>query len=492
MTRKKIKRKTRRRNKNKRTKRIKNLRGGLKGVQSMLPSGSFQQGLSNEKLGVLSGGPGGLSEELGVLTKGLGGPGGLSQGLGGLKSLGGPGGLSQGLGGLKSLGGPGGLSQGLGSLKKLGGPGGLSQGLGSLKKLGGPGGFKLPRGLVGKLPNITKKLPKGLLNFLPKPLSTNSQTLSNVQTNPLLNGKNVQNVNKKSRFSIKSIKNGPKSATARLLDEGIKLVGTQTEKFKSKLSPLKAFPLYTFVTSSFAKIYENSTLFNKIRQTTTIEDGTYKTSIDKLDPMGKQNYNDACALIYRYYYKDIAINYSYLREAKHIDDIGKEKIYMEAQINLFNSCDEKDFLQFDKVFNTRDQFTKLIISLEDQTPDNNSENKPKLDKDNIGNMKIEIEKQFLIVDDTGPEDITINCSYLILDILHDIHNEIDQATEIEEAIKNDKQFVIDEKAKAKIEFMQDIKNIDQHNDIDIAIPITNRILDTAIGQLVTQSEEEEK
>ena len=124
------------------------------------------------------------------------------------------------------------------------------------------------------------------------------------------------------------------------------------------------FPCSTISPLSITKILSACLIVDNRWAITILVLPFNKYKIDNLkDEPSKQNYNDARRLIYRYYHKDIAINYSYIREATNINVICKEKIYMDAQIELINSCQEKDFSQFETVFNGKTQFTDLINNI---------------------------------------------------------------------------------------------------------------------------------
>jgi len=290
----------------------------------------------------------------------------------------------------------------------------------------------------------------------------------NLAVNNLASNNSLKGVGGKSRFSTQ-LKNKERTELNNQMNQANETVKENGNAYgaelKEAVAPLKKLPLFNFVSSSIAKILENGSLFDKIRQTATREYGTYKSDVSKLKKPGLQNYNDACALIYRYYHKNISINYPFLREAEDIEQIGKDKSYMSAQIKLLNSCSEREDSHFMDVFNNRTQFTELILA----------------DSGNMDEMQRLIEEKFNI--STGDDKIPINCSYLILDILYDIHSEIDEATEI----LSNNPTVITEPSKAKIEFMKDItRNIQQHINIDIGNE--PRVLEAAIAIALTPEE----
>ena len=289
----------------------------------------------------------------------------------------------------------------------------------------------------------------------------------------------------KSRFSTQLKNNGLNKQINQADEMAKKQADALAEELKNGLTPLKKYPLFGFISSSVAKILENGSLLDKIRQTATREYGTYKSDVSKLKNPGLQNYNDACALIYRYYHKNISKNYPYLREAENIEQIGMDKNYMSAQIKLLNSCSERDDSHFMGVFNNKKQFTELILA----------------DSGNMDDMQSKIEKNFDIR--IGDDKIIINCSYLILDILYDIHSDIDEATEImsknpantespnaknefnkdNDEAKESKNLNLTKSSKDKIEFRDDIKrNIDQHFNIDIGVEVS--VIEMAIATAI--------
>ena len=285
--------------------------------------------------------------------------------------------------------------------------------------------------------------------------------VNNLAVNNLAGNNSLKGVGGKSRFSTQ-LKNKERTELNNQMNQANETVKEKSNAYgaelKEAVAPLKKLPLFNFVSSSIAKILENESLFYKIRQTATREYGKYKSDVSKLKDPGLQNYNDACALIYRYYHKNISINYPFLREAEDIEQIGKDKSYMSAQIKLLNSCSEREDSHFMDVFNNRTQFTELILA----------------DSGNMDEMQGKIEEKFII--STGDDKIPINYSYLILDILYDIHSDIDEATEI----LSNNPTVITEPSKAKIEFMKDItRNIQQHIKIDIGNE--SRVLEAAIA-----------
>lgn len=295
------------------------------------------------------------------------------------------------------------------------------------------------------------------------PLSGKNNNLSgnlNLAGNNLAGNNNLKGVKSNSRFSTQ-LKNKGQNELNKQINQADEIAKKQAdalaEELKNGLTPLKKYPLFGFISSSVAKILENGSLFDKIRQTATREYGTYKSDVSKLKNPGLQNYNDACALIYRYYHKNISSNYPFLREAEDIEKIGKDKNYMSAQIKLLNSCSEKDESNFMGVFNNKTQFTELILA----------------DSGNMDDMQRQIEEKFDIR--IGDDKTIINCSYLILDILYDIHYEIDEANEL---LSNNPAVVT-----KSTEFKKDIeRNIDQHVNIDIGVEVS--VIEMAIAQSI--------
>ena len=299
----------------------------------------------------------------------------------------------------------------------------------------------------------------------------------NLASNNNSGGMKLKGVKSNSRFSTQ-LKNKGQNELNKQINQADEIAKKQADalakELKDGLTPLKKYPLFGFISSSVAKILENGSLLDKIRQTATREYGTYKSDVSKLKNQGLQNYDDARALIYRYYHKNISKNYPYLREAENIEQIGMDKNYMSAQIKLLNSCSERDDSHFMEVFNNRKQFTQLILA----------------DSGNMDDMKRKIQEQFNI--DIGDDKPIINCSYLILDILYDIHSDIDEAKEIEKnnptgitesSQEKNKLNGITESSQDKIEFMKDIeKNIDQHVNIDIGVE--DSVIEMAIAEAI--------
>ena len=351
-------------------------------------------------------------------------------------------------------------------------------------------GFKgmIPKGIppLNSLSAGKLKIPPTSLDSFKNPLpgmpssamQNDSHSLGNPSTNSLI-GKINAGVTPKRRHIIKighnqtkksgmlnSVKNAFK-ATMKNKEADFKKA---FDSLNDKISKFKQYPLYKLVVNSYASIFENSTLFDKIRQTTNIDYGQYSSFVKDLNQKGLENYNYARCLIHRYYHKNIAINYSFLRESKDIKEIGKDKKYMEAHIKLLNSTPDKDIEHFNAVFNNKDQFTKLNKKIVDGSM-------------SISQIKEEIEKAFIITDDT-PDKNETNCSYLILYILYDIHYQIDEANELMKQLKENGKavknpLVLDE----EIEEIDDIKtSCPQHTDIDSEFGggIPDIVLDAAV------------
>jgi len=385
--------------------------------------------------------------------------------------------------------------------------------IGGMAMIKGIDASKVPGKVLGKVPNIAgikgiagkepgNNFPEftGLKNLAgvkgpavnrPQFPVINSQNLllgksNNLSSNLNLAHMNLASNNNSGGMKLKGVKSNSRFSTQlknkdelnKQINQADEMAKKQADalakELKDGLTPLKKYPLFGFISSSVAKILENGSLLDKIRQTATREYGTYKSDVSKLTNTGLQNYDDARALIYRYYHKNISKNYPYLREAENIEQIGMDKNYMSAQIKLLNSCSERDDSHFMEVFNNRKQFTQLILA----------------DSGNMDDMKRKIQEQFNI--DIGDDKPIINCSYLILDILYDIHSDIDEAKEIEKnnptgitESSQDKNKLngITKSSQDKIEFMKDIeKNIDQHVNIDIGVE--DSVIEMAIAEAI--------
>ena len=184
-------------------------------------------------------------------------------------------------------------------------------------------------------------------------------------------------------------------------------VQEKIKEYTEKLKNFKGNPLLGFFIRTFARIYEDNTLLKQIHKSKYIQRNKYLRYINKLDELGKQNYHDACCLIYKYYYKHIAKNFSYLRESDYISENCKDKKYIEAQLKLYNSTERQNSDHFNKVFYKRDQFSKLQ------------------DTDDVKEMKKNIEDAFIIPKNGIKDPLKYNYSYLILYTLHDIHRNIE-------------------------------------------------------------------
>ena len=225
------------------------------------------------------------------------------------------------------------------------------------------------------------------------------------------------------------------------------------KKYTEKLKYFKGNPLLGFFIKTFARIYEDNTLLNQIYKSKYIQRNKYLKYIKKLydvdnpDKLGQNNYQAACCLIYKYYYKNIALNYSYLRESDYMSKNCKDKKYIEAQLKLYNSTERKNVENFKKVFYERDQFSIMT------------------DTDNVTDMKEKIENAFIIPKNGIIDPLINNYSYLILYILHDIHSNID-AENIKKAEKLKQTKKIKDDTPPKYDITKDAK-CTPHKDADV-------------------------
>ena len=199
------------------------------------------------------------------------------------------------------------------------------------------------------------------------------------------------------------------------------------EAVKEKLqivTPLKAYPMAGFIIKNFIKYKLNEKLFSKIYNAAgELTNNKYKDKIQALNSKEKnirENYQAACCLIYKYYYLKIAKYYSYLRNSDIIKFNCKDTKYMDIQNKLFNSIKDKDISDFDKIFfdihipNGDDgPFTKLL----------------KGPKKSVTEMKEAIEDCFKVNVKSESGNIVNNYSYIILDLLHDMHYNLINPTE---------------------------------------------------------------
>lgn len=217
---------------------------------------------------------------------------------------------------------------------------------------------------------------------------------------------------------------------AAMAEELSKTVKEEVRKKLEMFSPLKAYPMAGFLIKTYIKYHYNDKLLNKIMSAASqLTDNKYEDYIkflykpNSLDPdrqkMLKTNYEVARCLIYTYYYPEIAKYYSYLRDANKIKFTCKDMKYIDIQHKLFNSIEDKDITDFNKVFMNNKiidpgPFTKLL-----QTPDN---------LNNVKQMRIDIENCFKVesipTDDPEKKQDKVkisNYSYIILDLLHDMY-----------------------------------------------------------------------
>jgi hypothetical protein len=210
----------------------------------------------------------------------------------------------------------------------------------------------------------------------------------------------------------------PMAAAQGKVDEMKNKVQEKVKEYTAKLKKFNGVPLISFFVKTFAKIYGNKTLLKQIGNSRYLQHNKYDKIIDKLDPVGKQNYNDACCLIYKYYYTNIALNYSYIRESNVMSENCKDKKYIEEQLRLHSSTSKKKNEHFNEVFYNKKQFSEMQ------------------DTDNVAQMRQKIEEAFTMPknETDNPivpsnsvidEEESTNYSYIILYILHDIGRMID-------------------------------------------------------------------
>jgi len=239
-------------------------------------------------------------------------------------------------------------------------------------------------------------------------------------------------------------------------------VQEQIKKYTEKLKYFKGNPLFGFIIKTFARIYEDTTLLKQIYKSKYIQRNKYLRYINKLDAVGKQNYNDACCLIYKYYYKKIAENFSYLRESDYISINCKDKAYIENQIKLYNSTERHNSDHFNKIFYKQDQFSKIQ------------------DTGKMKEMKEKIEDAFIIPKNGIKNPLKYNYSYLILYILHDIHRNIDVAKRKEtEKLKNPKKMM--DYTPPNYDITKDSK-CTPHTDADVPCDIKDIAISTIAGR----------
>ena len=257
-------------------------------------------------------------------------------------------------------------------------------------------------------------------------------------------------------------KGNPMDAAKDKVDDIKIKVKEKIKEYTAKLNNFKGFPLFSIIVKIFAGIYEDNSLLKHIYKSKYIQRNKYLNYIEKLDPLGKQNYHDACCLIYKYYYKNIALNYSYLRESNHISENCKDKKYIQAQIKLYNSTEKKNSEHFNKVFYNRDQFSKLE------------------DTDKVTKMKKAIEDEFIIPTNGIKDPLINNYSYLILYILHDIHRNIEieniKAAENLKKTKKNKDVT-----PPKYDITKDAK-CTPHKDTDVTCDVADTALSIIAGR----------
>jgi hypothetical protein len=257
-------------------------------------------------------------------------------------------------------------------------------------------------------------------------------------------------------------KGNPMDVAKDKVDDIKNKVQEKIKEYTAKLNKFQGFPLFSIIVKTFAGIYEDNTLLRHIYKSKYIQRNKYLNYIKKLDPLGLKNYNDACCLIYKYYYKNIALNYSYLRESNHISENCKDKKYIEAQLKLYNSTEKKNSEHFNKVFYNRDQFSKLE------------------DIDNVTKMKTAIEDAFIIPTNGIKDPLINNYSYLILYILHDIHRNIEieniKAAENLKKTKKNKDVT-----PPKYDITKDAK-CTPHKDTDVTCDVADTALSIIAGR----------
>jgi len=291
-------------------------------------------------------------------------------------------------------------------------------------------------------------------------------------TNPLLSTGQPQNKNAplpddKTKSSIMQ-GNPLDAAKGKMLDsakgkvDDVKnKVQEKIKEYTEKLKNFKGNPLFGFIIRTFARIYEDTTLLKQIHKSKYIQRNKYLRYINKLDELGKQNYHDACCLVYKYYYKNIAKNFSYLRESDYMSTNCKDKKYIEAQLKLYNSTERQNSDHFNKVFYKQDQFSKLQ------------------DTDDVKEMKKNIEDAFIIPKNGIKDPLKYNYSYLILYILHDIHRNI-ESENIKKAEKLKQTKKIKEDV-AKYDITKDAK-CTPHKDADVTCDIQDIAISTIAGR----------
>lgn len=315
------------------------------------------------------------------------------------------------------------------------------------KKIGGMGLFRK------KVPLVPIVSPVPIINRPPFPGSTPAKT-EKIPPPPTYESIVPKAVKTSVGYSKQNLELAPK---VRILNsnqtkevtpkEVIDTAGTITKKLS--IFNFLPVPVYKFIKNSYATIYINKILFNKIYHATHIQKNKYKQQFEAFydkqneNTIGTLNYSHARCLIYRFFDKNIILNYSYLRESKSTQEICEVTHHIDERVELFNSSYNKNRKHIPKVFDNNEQFTKFY------------NNKTVMQINDVYEMKKQIREGFKIpneeklkMEDENPYD---DYSYLILYILNDIHREInlERVKIIKEMEEERKKYVIAEPVNEK-------------------------------------------
>ena len=175
------------------------------------------------------------------------------------------------------------------------------------------------------------------------------------------------------------------------------------QNIPSMFSFFPAGKIAQIIAKTIKKLETNLKLVNTISKAVVIYSNRYK-ELCKTENFNqyKEVFNKLCYLIKKNYNRKVGRNYSYIRMSDNIVKICHDIFYMNKQIELYNSTPIKKISDLISVLNTN---KSKIINLYDNLKGN----------DVLKNQK-DIEDLFIYKE----KENTINCSYIILFLIHDM------------------------------------------------------------------------